>query len=1028
MEKEVLFAILSKLVDEKISQIAATPGPRGLRGRDGRNGNDFDFAEHENEIRLFSKQFALKFEDLTEQQVQNLRGLQGEPGKDFNLEEHSAFITKAIEDQVTEIREALKLNFSDLTADGISALRGSRGQRGREGKGFQFDEHEAAIQNIIQATVEGIHERLKLRFTDLTDDERESLRGQRGRDGRDGRDFKFEEHSEYFSSLRLKFSDLTDAEKESLTLRFNKLTQEEKAELKLQFKDLSEEDVAQIKGPRGARGQRGARGEVGDKGLQGPRGIVGPRGISGLPGLKGDIGYSGADGVDGDDAPYINDIVLEEFKGTISLCFYFSDGTKINTNSVDLPAGNSYIFAGGGSSSGQPPIQFQDEGIDLGQKNAKILNFTGSGVTASRTDDTITVNISGGGGGGSDTQYQDEGTDLGAPGDVATINFTGDGIEATLTGSVLEVHVDAVAGPKGDTGDTGPKGDKGDTGDTGPTGPKGDKGDPGSGGSSVLADVACDSTVFIGAAVRLERSNLVEEDIASWATLLELSSMVVGTYDVTAVNALADTRQNAQAIGVVQAKSSDTLCDIVPFGGITDAVFEGLSVETDYYLSDEVAGILVPEEGKPTDTTHALMRIGRPLGPTKLCVCIEEYFFTPVVPVTSVNGMVGDVVLDQDDIGLDQVDNVSDINKPLSTAQQSYVDTGLALKVNESELATVAKTGSYNDLTQQPSFFPSGVILPFAGTTAPTGFLPCDGSALNRTTFANLFNSIGIKFGPGDGVTTFNIPDTRGVFLRGASTHISTTGSGTPVAGVAATFVGTLSGVVTSVTISATALAGRAGNTVFIYGDGGRTLATLIAAWNTANPINTISLTAGTGTQVPSAGSYFQLSGGIDPSATFNGHGFSRSGMQVRLTSGTLTGLTTLTDYWITVVDVNTLAFSTTRANCMAGVKIAVSGTNTAVIAQADDPDAAARLASVPGGATGANVGSYQEDAIQLHRHWMTNGTGGSPYGNPNGGQAGMTNSWTTGDQLGSANDNGASRTSSETRPRNLFMNHIIAY
>lgn len=56
---------------------------------------------------------------------------------------------------------------------------------------------------------------------------------------------------------------------------------------------------------------------------------------------------------------------------------------------------------------------------------------------------------------------------------------------------------------------------------------------------------------------------------------------------------------------------------------------------------------------------------------------------------------------------------------------------------------------------------PSGTILDFAGPTAPSGYLLCDGSAVSRTTYASLFENIGTSWGAGDGSTTFNVPDLR---------------------------------------------------------------------------------------------------------------------------------------------------------------------------------------------------------------------------------------------------------------------------
>ena len=79
---------------------------------------------------------------------------------------------------------------------------------------------------------------------------------------------------------------------------------------------------------------------------------------------------------------------------------------------------------------------------------------------------------------------------------------------------------------------------------------------------------------------------------------------------------------------------------------------------------------------------------------------------------------------------------------------------------------------------------PSGTILSFAGTSVPDGYLDCDGSAISRTTYLNLFNAIGVTWGIGDGSTTFNLPDLRGAFLRGTGSHGSETmADGNPFAG-----------------------------------------------------------------------------------------------------------------------------------------------------------------------------------------------------------------------------------------------------
>ncbi len=62
---------------------------------------------------------------------------------------------------------------------------------------------------------------------------------------------------------------------------------------------------------------------------------------------------------------------------------------------------------------------------------------------------------------------------------------------------------------------------------------------------------------------------------------------------------------------------------------------------------------------------------------------------------------------------------------------------------------------------------PTGSVLSYVGTTAPQGWLLCDGAAVSRQQYPALFAIMGTSHGRGDGTTTFNLPDYRGRFLRG---------------------------------------------------------------------------------------------------------------------------------------------------------------------------------------------------------------------------------------------------------------------
>ena len=77
-----------------------------------------------------------------------------------------------------------------------------------------------------------------------------------------------------------------------------------------------------------------------------------------------------------------------------------------------------------------------------------------------------------------------------------------------------------------------------------------------------------------------------------------------------------------------------------------------------------------------------------------------------------------------------------------------------------------AATKAYVDLGS-----PAGIVAPFAGTSAPSGWLACNGAAVSRVDYATLFAAIGTTWGAGDGSTTFNVPDLRGTFLRGTGTN-----------------------------------------------------------------------------------------------------------------------------------------------------------------------------------------------------------------------------------------------------------------
>lgn len=73
----------------------------------------------------------------------------------------------------------------------------------------------------------------------------------------------------------------------------------------------------------------------------------------------------------------------------------------------------------------------------------------------------------------------------------------------------------------------------------------------------------------------------------------------------------------------------------------------------------------------------------------------------------------------------------------------------------------------------------TGVVQLFAGSTAPPGWLICNGQAVSRTTYAALYAVIGTTYGAGDGSTTFNVPNLVNKTVRGSNSLGKTGGADT---------------------------------------------------------------------------------------------------------------------------------------------------------------------------------------------------------------------------------------------------------
>ena len=138
------------------------------------------------------------------------------------------------------------------------------------------------------------------------------------------------------------------------------------------------------------------------------------------------------------------------------------------------------------------------------------------------------------------------------------------------------------------------------------------------------------------------------------------------------------------------------------------------------------------------------------------------------MPASNVNPPVFNKIIDQTAFAAEMADIANELTNSLDRLGRSPMQAVLAMggfKISNVG-APVAQTDAAR-LADLATYLQPGAVQIFAMSVAPAGWLACDGSAVSRVTYANLFAAVGVVHGPGDGTTTFNVPDLRGRFPRG---------------------------------------------------------------------------------------------------------------------------------------------------------------------------------------------------------------------------------------------------------------------
>ena len=620
MDNKTLLALIDSMVSDAISNIKIIEGPQGPRGLKGKDGNDFNIDEHKSNLLEFVKNSLSEIE-LPEEILLKLKGDKGEAGESFNFESCRVYISEIISNYISDLAPSLKLKFSDLTEEEIDKLRGPRGQRGKPGKDFSLEESKSFIEESIADSVMALAPDLKLKFEDLSEDDIESIKGPKGDKGDKGKDLVLDDVKPFIES---EISETFESLKPDLKLKFNDLSEEEKESLKLKFTELTEEEVDRLRGPRG---QRGKQGQPGINGLDGATWFTG----KGYPQLSGSV----------------NDLYLDIETGGVYL---YSDGWGLKTN-ITGPTGSvgprGMIGPSGlngkdgrngidGKDGQDAPAITDIRTVEEGNEVYLIFEFDSgfeirtNSFELPKPENIYNVySVRSGGEGGS-----------GQPGEDGKSAYE-IAVENGFIGTEEE-WLASLIGPKGD------QGDKGDQDLTLGVGVQVISNDTNIASNSantfnfsstfeittntVMADWALLSEVIpsIGTYnspeasqvnIGIPDSNLLKNQLCE--SSVEVGDFVYLNSSGIAAKAIADSKSTSKVLGIVENKPNLTVCDI-RFFGITTVQFSGLQLDEDYWLSDSLAGTKTTV--KPTISNHYAISLGQAISDSEFLIDIGTRF------------------------------------------------------------------------------------------------------------------------------------------------------------------------------------------------------------------------------------------------------------------------------------------------------------------------------------------------------------------------------------------------------------------
>lgn len=245
----------------------------------------------------------------------------------------------------------------------------------------------------------------------------------------------------------------------------------------------------------------------------------------------------------------------------------------------------------------------------------------------------------------------------------------------------------------------------------------------------------------------------------------------------TGTTNVPNTPSASNTVTIIGSRNIERTTDFVTAGDLTaSSLNEQLDsgVIFDQQISERVDRAILGNVTDPTNISMQLPTVTDRANKYLAFGSSGEPIATAGTTSTVVVSSYGQTLIDDSDAAAARTTLGLGSLSTLSTVGSSQID---ANAVTASEL-NISGNGSSGQVVQSDgdgSFsyaslgtsFLSGMVMPYAGSSAPTGFLLCGGQAVSRTTYSDLFAVVGTTYGVGDGSSTFNLPDLQGRVVAG---------------------------------------------------------------------------------------------------------------------------------------------------------------------------------------------------------------------------------------------------------------------